>query len=250
MPAHLETRTVRETRPSSTLRRPALVWGAIVAYLAAVTLLVSTVLPVDFVDRSQAGFFEPQGFAAMVVFGSIGVFLSTRTGFPDPIGPETPLRIRFMVPMLIGIGGGALFLTTDVVTGLSRLNAETFAVPSTDIDFPASVLVYSAAAGYVEIVFRLLPVPLFIWLTSSLILRGRGRTPVFWVLAVLTSMLEPLSQVGTRVLPPVPFLFVLMQSFGINMAQAITFRRHGFLAAIIVRVAFYVVYHVVGAPLK
>ena len=214
------------------------------------TLLVSTVLPVDFVDRSQAGFFEPQGFAAMVVFGSIGVFLSTRTGFPDPIGPETPPRRRFVVPMLIGIGGGTLFLITDVVTGLSRLNAETFGVPSTDIDFPASVLVYSAAAGYVEIIFRLLPIPLFMWLTSNLILRGRGRTPVFWVLAVLTSLLEPLSHVSTRVLPPVPFLFVLLQSFGINMAQAITFRRQGFLAAIIVRVAFYVIYHVVGAPLK
>ena len=127
-----------------------------------------------------------------------------------------------------------------MVTGLSRLNAETFGVPSTDIDFPASVLVYSAAAGYVEIIFRLLPIPLFMWLTSNLILRGRGRTPVFWVLAVLTSLIEPLSNVSTRVLPPVPFLFVLMQSFGINMAQAITFRRQGFLAAIIVRVAFYV----------
>ena len=104
MQAQLETRTVRETHLSSTLRRPALVWGMIVAYLAAVTLLVSTVLPVDFVDRSQAGFFEPQGFAAMVVFGSIGVFLSTRTGFPDPIGPETSPRRRFVVPILIGIG--------------------------------------------------------------------------------------------------------------------------------------------------
>lgn len=234
----------------SAARRPLLVWCAIVGYLAAVTLLVSTVMPVMFVDRSQAGFFEPQGFVAMAVLGTVGVFLSTRTGFPDPVGPEIGLWRRFGVPVLIGVVGGTLFLITDVVTGLSQRQAEAFNVSSTDIAFPASLLIYSAAAVYVEIVFRLLPIPLFMWLISNLVLRGRGRAPVFWVLVVVTSLVEPLSQLGTRVLPLVPWLFVLLQSFGINAAQAIVFRRCGFLAAIMVRVAFYAVYHVMGAPVK
>ena len=250
MQTHHETHSLPRRRLMPAPGRAVLAWTAVAAYLGAVTLLVSTVLPVDFVDRSQAGFFEPQGWAAMVVFGTIGVFLSTRTGFPDPVGSETPHRRRFMIPMLIGIGGGALFLITDLATGLSRLTAEAFGVPSTDLAFPASVLVYSAAAGYVEIVFRLLPIPLFMWLVSTLILRGRAQGPVFWVFAVLTSLLEPLSQIGTRVLPPLPWLFVMLQSFGVNMAQAVTFRRSGFLAAIIVRVAFYAIYHVLGSAVK
>lgn len=234
----------------STARRPLVVWGVVVGYLALVTVLVSTVMPVTFLDRAQAGFFEPQGFVAMAVLGTLGVVLSTRTGFPDPIGGEMSFWRRFGVPMLIGVGGGTLFLITDVVTNLSQRQAEAFGVPSTDITFPASVFIYPAAAVYVEILFRLLPIPLFMWLVANVVLRGRGHTPVFWVLAVLTSLLEPLSQIGTRVLPPVPWLFVLLQSFGINAAQAIIFRRCGFLASIMVRVTFYGVYHVVGAPWK
>lgn len=227
-----------------------LVWAVVVGYLGVVTMLVSTVLPVSFVDRSQAGFFEVQGWIAMSVLGAIGVFLSNRTGFPDPVSRAIPGWRRFGGPALIGLVAGSLFLLTDVVTGLSRLQAEKFNLPSTDIGFPASLLVYSAAAVYVEIVFRLLPLPLLMFIVCNLILRGRAPTPVFWASAVLTSLIEPLSQIGTQVLAPLPWALVLTETFATNLAQAAVFRRYGFLASILVRVTFYLVYHVLGAPLK
>lgn len=231
-------------------RRPMLVWAVVVAYLGLVTLLVSTVMPVEFVDQSQAGFFEVQGWIAMSVIGAIGVFMSTRTGFPDPVSSKIPAWKRFGIPAAIGLVAGALFLATDVATGLSRLQAEQFDLPSTDIGFPASVLVYSAAAVYVEVVYRLFPIPLIMLIVSNLILRGRGATPVFWVLAVLTSLIEPLSQTASSVLAPLPWGLVLTESFAVNFTQAVVFRKYGFLASILVRVAFYAVYHVIGAPMK
>lgn len=231
-------------------RRPMLVWAFVVGYLGVVTLLVSTIMPTDFVDASQAGFFEVQGWIAMSVLGAIGVFLSTRTGFPDPISGEISPWRRFGIPAAIGLVGGVVFLLTDVATGLSRTVAEAYDLPSTDIGFPASFFVYSAASVYVEIVFRLLPIPLFMLIVSNFVLRGRGATPVFWVLAVLTSLIEPLSQTSSQVLAPLPLTVILTESFAVNLAQAAVFRRFGFLASILVRVAFYAIYHVIGAPLK
>jgi hypothetical protein len=231
-------------------RRPLLVWTGMVAYLGVVTLMVSTIMPTDFVDASQAGFFEMQGWIAMSVLGAIGVFLSTRTGFPDPVSGEISPWRRFGLPVAIGLIGGVIFLLTDIATGLSRTTAEEYDLPSSDIGFPASLFVYSAASVYVEIVFRLLPIPLFMLIISNLILRGRGATPVFWILAVLTSMIEPLSQTSSQVLAPLPWAVVLTESFAVNLAQAAVFRRFGFLASILVRVAFYAIYHMIGAPFK
>ena len=230
--------------------RPLLVWAAIVAYLGVVTVLVSTIMPTDFVDASQAGFFEVQGWIAMSVLGAIGVFLSTRTGFPDPVSGEISPWRRFGVPVAIGLVGGIVFLLTDIATGLSKTVAAEYDLPSADIGFPASLFVYSAASVYVEIVLRLLPIPLFLLIISNLMLRGRGTTPVFWVLAILTSMIEPLSQTSSQVLAPLPWTVILTESFTVNLAQAAVFRRFGFLASILVRVAFYAIYHMIGAPFK
>lgn len=137
------------------------------------------------------------------------------------------------------------------MSGLSRLQQERFNLPSVMVPFPGSLFVYSAGAVFVEVVFRLLPIPLLLWLISSLLLRGRGQEPVFWVLAVLSSLIEPLTQgVVTSVLPPLPWAVVLALTFSVNMAQVALFRRYGLLSAITLRLAFYVVTYGIGAMLR
>ena len=102
-----------------------------------------------------------------------------------------------------------------------------------------------------EVIFRLLPIPVLLWLISNLLLRGRERERTFWVLAVLTSFIEPITQsVVMTVLPPYAFGFVLLQQFGANLAQAALFHKYGFLASIALRIGFYLIWHMVGAPLK
>jgi hypothetical protein len=46
----------------------------------------------------------------------------------------------------------------------------------------------------VEVSYRLLAVPMLLWLISGLVLRGRWQVQVFWLLAVLSSPVEPVSQ--------------------------------------------------------
>ena len=47
-------------------------------------------------------------------------------------------------------------------------------------------------------------IPLLLWLISTVLLRNRAQTPVFWALALLSSALEPLGLYGDylAVVPP------------------------------------------------
>jgi hypothetical protein len=224
-----------------------IIWLLLVAYLGIVAYLVTAVFPVQFVDRSQSGFFEAQGVIAIGVMGLIGVWLSMHTGFPNAWDTNVTNRQRVALPLVTGFVLGSLFLATDLVTDMSHLQQEQLNIQSTDVAFPVSLFLYPAGAIAVEVVYRLLTIPLLLGLVSILV-RGQGaREAVFWMLAILTSLIEPLTNnAASQVLAPLAFAFVFVQSFGANLVQAVFFRKYGFLAAILLRVAFYIPFHVIG----
>jgi hypothetical protein len=228
-----------------------IVWLLLVVYLGFAAIVVTVLFPVQFLDRSQSGFFETQGWVAMGVMGLIGVWLSMYTGFPDAWASKISNRERLVIPIITGLLLGTLFLATDLVTGLSRLQQEKFDIPATDIAFPASIFVYSAGAIFLEVVFRLFTIPVVLGVVYLFVRGPKAREAAFWILAVLTSLIEPLSQIpGTQVLLPLAMGFVLVQQFGTNLLQAAFFRKYGFVAAILVRVAFYIPFHGIGVFLK
>jgi hypothetical protein len=107
------------------------------------------------------------------------------------------------------------------------------------------LLIFTAAPILVEVLYRLLLIPLLLWLISTVILSGRAQNTIFWVLAVATSLLEPLTQFpDLQILSPGVASILAAEYFAINLTQAYFFRKYGFLAAILVRVGFYVVWHV------
>lgn len=228
-----------------------IVWLLLVAYLGLASFLVTVVFPVQFVDRSQSGFFETQAVIAIGVMGLIGVWLSMRTGFPNAWDARITNTQRLVVPILTGLVLGGLFLATDLVTNMSQLQQEHLNIQSTDVVFPGSIFVYSAAAIYVEVVYRLLLIPLLLGIFSIVVRGQSSREKIFWVLAILTSLIEPLTNTAaSQYLAPLALAFVLVQAFGANFLQAIFFRKYGFLAAILLRVAFYIPYHVIGSFLR
>ena len=228
-----------------------IIWLLLVAYLCLAAFLVTVVFPVQFVDRSQSGLFEPPGVLAIGVLGLIGVSLSMRTGFPNAWDARISNTQRLLIPITTGLLLGSLFLATDLITNMSRLQQEQLNIEATDVAFPASLFVYSAGAIFVEVVYRLLTIPLLLG-TISILVRGQSaREKVFWALAVLTSLIEPLTNTAaSQFLAPLALTFVLFQSFGANLLQAIFFRKYGFLAAILLRVAFYIPSHVIGSFLR
>jgi len=131
--------------------------------------------------------------------------------------------------------------------GWTRFAAAQMKLPTIHIEFPASALIYPGGAIIVEVIYRILLVPLLLWLISSVILKGRAQETTFWVLAALTALLEPLSQDLGPILHTsmkATFVVVFLEDYALNLGQAWLFRRYGFLSAILLRVFFYLVWHV------
>ncbi len=228
-----------------------IIWLLLIAYLGLAAILVTSVFPVQFIDRSQSGFFETQGIIAIGVMGLIGVWLSMRTGFPNAWDAKVSNKQRLLIPIIAGFLLGSLFLATDLITDMSRLQQEHLNIETTDVAFPASIFVYSAGAIFVEVVYRLLTIPLLLGMISIFVRSPGAREKIFWTLAILTSLIEPLTNTAaSQYLAPLALTFVLVQSFAANFLQAIFFRKYGFLAAILLRVAFYIPFHVIGSFLK
>jgi hypothetical protein len=82
---------------------------------------------------------------------------------------------------------------------------------------------------------------------------------VFWLLAVLLSAFEPVSQSGLLSLAlgrefkmaghEVLVAGEMIQGYVMNLTQAYLFRRAGFLAALTLRIAYYLVWHVIWGSL-
>jgi hypothetical protein len=237
----LPVQAARTPRVSSSY----VVWLGLVLYLLLVKVIISAFLPRAFSDPSQAGAFDWAPLGIFAALGLVGVWLSRKTGFPDAWDTHISNWRRLALPLLIGIGFAALYVVADLLTGFTKLIAARHGVTQQYTDPVSMALIFTSVPYLVEVLYRLLIIPVLLLLISNLILRGRGQSQVFWVLAVLTSALEPLSQyIDWRVLSGGLLVFYVAELFAINFTQAAFFRKYGFLAAILVRVGFYLVWHV------
>jgi len=217
--------------------------AALLAYLVFVKVLLSTA-PQVFRSPSQAAVFEWKFLILWAAGALIGVVLCARTGFPSAWPRANGWRSRVITPSVLGIAFGILAVTTDALTGWSKLAAQEMRLPSIHINWPESLLIYPGGAIIVEVVYRLATIPLLVWIISNGVLRGRAQTAVFWSLTVVTSAIEPLGNLGLAKYGTLVMLPVLVQDYALNLSQAWIFRRNGFLASIITRVSFYMIWHV------
>jgi hypothetical protein len=233
------------TRPIHQRTTSYSVWLVLMAYLVAVKLLI-TVVPATFRSVSQAGVFDWPFLAVWAIAGLIGIFFAQKTGFPNAWDGRVSHRQRFFIPVLLGISFSVAFIAHDLLTHYSRIMAAQHGVARANIDFPVSLLIYPAGAVVVEVFYRLFALPLLLWLGSNVLLNGRGQMPLFVVLAILTSLIEPLTQdLDALSLGVTAFGSLFALDFMLNVAQVVLFRKYGFLAAIVMRVAFYLIWHVV-----
>jgi hypothetical protein len=196
---------------------------------------------------------EPDDWLTHLVITAVGlasVWGMHRTGFPAAWDASLPASRRLLLPAVVGLGFGILAIGIEEITGATKILEAKIGTPFT-VAFPGSLWVYGGGAIKWEALFRLVPVPLLLWLISGVILRGRGQAGVFWALAVLTSAVEPLILQGVPLLvlsqgaiSAGAFAAYAVHSFALNLTAAISFRRYGLLAAVLVRLVYYLVWHV------
>jgi hypothetical protein len=159
-------------RGQSPLAQSTAVWIALLGFLACVQLFI-TYAGAGLERDPRSALFSWPAIAIVGTAGLIGIWLSHRTGFPaaGSIGA---------LPILSGVSIGLIMSAGDVVFGWTRYFAAQHALETFNVPFPGSVLFYSGGAIISEVFFRLLPIPLLLWLVSRLLLRGRAESQVFW----------------------------------------------------------------------
>jgi hypothetical protein len=232
--------------PGQRFRNSAAVWLALMAYWALADVLLAR-FPPGPGGRQVA----PEGWAALAVYaalGLVGAWCAARTGFPAAWDARLPAARRLLLPALVGAGFGVLAIAVEEATHSLR-TLEGLLGPAT-VAFPASLLVYSAGAIKWELLFLLFPVPALLWLVSGVALRGRGQARTFWGLAALSAAVEPLLQgvpllvLSGGAIGPAAFAAYAAHGYAFNFAAAVGFRRSGLLAAVLVRLGDYLVWHV------
>jgi hypothetical protein len=234
------------------------VWLMLVGYLVLVKTIILPLFPPIEIDAVAAIF--KWDFIVIVSFvGLVGVWLGDRMGFMPALDPRVSNRQRYLIPLLIGGGIGSLASVIDIFTQGTKFLATNMGVSSFNTDFPASLFIYTSGTVLIEAIFRLFLFPALLGLISYVILKKRWEEQIFWVLAILLSLLEPLGQLSGQMTPKVMedfgqffvvlFLPMLATNYPMGVAQAYVFRKYGFLASFTLRMGYYVIWHIVYGSL-
>jgi hypothetical protein len=166
------------------------------------------------------------------------LFVQKQAGFPEPLDPMISNRKRFLIPMAAGV----IFGLFDIFIIRVILHPEPYtSLPPFLQPFPYSVSLYLNGALYMEIFYRLLPFML-IMLPVTKFTPEKFHMPVFMVLAVITSLAEPITQFPDGALW---FrIYATASGFAMNFLQAWYFRKYGFFASLSVRLGHYLFWHI------
>lgn len=230
-----------------------MVWLLLVAYLVLVKVVILPIFPPIEID-AIAAIFNWNVILMASFLGLVGVWLADRTGFMAALDPRVSNRQRYQIPLVIGGGIGALASLIDLVTNGTQFLAENMGVSSFNTDYPLALFVYTSGTVIVEAVFRLFFFPVLLWLISYVILKKRWEEQIFWALAIILSLLEPLGQLSGQMTPQTMenfgqffltlFLPMLLTNYPMGVAQAYVFRKYGFLASFTLRIGYYIIWHI------
>lgn len=210
---------------------------ALVSFLVAVKVLFLA-FPAKFPLADQEGAFSWLTIITVSVLGFIGLLLTRRAGFPDLWDAAVSHRQRFLIPAVVGLVYGFVTVLYDL-----RNPAPVH------LGLPSSIPFYAYGATLLEILLRLFAVTFLVWLISNLILRGKWQAQVFWVAAVIAALYEPLPHLTnafhTRGVLAALAVLVFAPLFAGNLVTAYLYRKYGFLAALTMRLSFYLLWHII-----
>ncbi|MCU0352586.1 MAG: hypothetical protein MUD08_02430, partial [Cytophagales bacterium] len=161
---HTNTASV-PVRPTSVLSR-----NSAVVYLSLVLFCIVTL----FVGQHLAGKGTPNlrlfswDGVGLVAAGFIGIWLAPRTGFADLLDWRVSSWQRFGQPFIVGLG----FAVADVAVYKLVIHPEPITALTPFMQpFPYSVLLFGSGALYTDCLYRLIPMPVLMWLIGGFLLK-------------------------------------------------------------------------------
>ncbi len=192
-------------------------------------------------------------FIVGIIYGGLGLLglqLSNKLGFSSIWSDSITNTQRFVQPALIGIGIGIFFIITDLV--ISKFNTIGH-LPHPP--FPTSLNASIAAGIGEEIIFRLFFVSFWVWLISSILLKGKGQNTIFWIITAfsavafslghLPSIMYSFSYTTFAQIPTLLLFEIILLNSVLSFFAAYYFRKFGFLAAVGIHFWTDLVWHVI-----
>lgn len=121
-----------------------------------------------------------------------------------------------------------------------------------NVRFPESLLYYPAIGFFVEILFQVLPLTLFLFILTPLS-RKTSSNRALWVSILLASVLEPIFQVSSLFSGQSPVWFAafeFVRIFLVILSQLIFFKRYDFVTMYWFRIVYYTFWHIVWGYIR
>jgi hypothetical protein len=241
----------------NTKTRSTLTFFILLAILAVATALyfflpqgqIATLMPESQTPKWQLAL----GGAGMTVvlyglLGFLGLILWRNLGFPEIWAENVTNRQRFLIPAIVGGALGLVLIVSDLVfsnfNGVGRLLHP---------PFPTSLVASVSAAIGEEMLFRLFFISFWTWLVGKVILRGRGLTIVYWVVATCSALAFAASHLPSLMIilgvndptqfSPILLLQVFLLNGLVSIVAAYYFKKYGFLAPVGVHFWTDIVWH-------
>ncbi|MFD2200835.1 hypothetical protein [Shivajiella indica] len=160
-----------------------------------------------------------------------------KAGLPQILGNERE-RKKWIIPFATGMAFA--FLDVLVIEGLLRNEPHTTLPPYTQ-PFPYSLFLFFVGGLYMEIVYKLIPLTLFLLIIEKYVI-SRLKNHLILVVVFLLSIWEPLEQMPSE--PKLFIVYSLVSGFTFNFIQLYFFRKWGWIFSLICRLGLYLIWHV------
>jgi hypothetical protein len=139
-------------------------------------------------------------------------------------------------------GVGMIFGILDVIVIKLILHPQPYtSLPPFLQPFPYSIPLYTAGAIEIELYYRMIPLMLFLCLDQWLF-QLKHRKIILIILAVLTSLVEPIQQFPDGALWFI--IYATVSGIAMNLWQFKSYVQYGFVASLAVRLGHYLVWHI------
>jgi hypothetical protein len=189
-------------------------------------------------------------FVIYGILGFIGLILWRKIGFPDIWDDRVSNKQRFLIPAITGALIGVVLIILDLVFGRFNGVGQLIHPP-----FPTSIVASLSAGIGEEMLFRLFFISFWTWLVGKVILRGKGLTIVYWVVAVFSAIAHGASHTPTAMilfgvnspalLPPMLLVEIILMNGILSIFAAFYFKKFGLFAPIGIHFWADIVWHTI-----
>jgi hypothetical protein len=218
---------------------------SVIVYLLVMLMIIILraliyLFPPGMIASQMVNLIDIRSIGLLWLLGWVGVYLAPASGISGMWQENISHFKRFLEPTLVGAGIGLLSIGIDLLQP---------SLGSSLIKFPASLVVYPLAGILEEIIFRLLFVTILVYVISNVLLHGRWQEAIFWLVSIFLAVFYYLIQLGQYQNLIGELNLIIMARFFVGIVvlfilAALYYRRYGFLAAISLRLGYYIVWHI------